>query len=174
MKAKIRWILMGAVLLIGVGITIADYREWKHLEMDKFGQGWNDLDKPAMKLTELYNDRENGIRLHLPGEWKVGKEVVINVGQVTGNLPDLTDARVKELEDQGIMLTGHREYISGEKSNLTVITYEKNLAGGKARMVQEAWAKRADMLVILKAEVDEDKWVNVKKTYWEIFSSLEL
>lgn len=174
MKKRV-WYVIGAVLLLmGIAVTVLRYVEWRHLETDKFGQGWGDMDKPALELTELFNDKENRIRFRLPAFWKVGSELDYLVSQNSGNLTDLVDARVVELKDKGISLTVEREYISTEKTNLTVITFEMEHLGGKADLVQEAWAKSGDKLVILKVRVAEEKWAEVKKTYWEIFKSLEI
>jgi hypothetical protein len=174
-QARRWWYVVGAVFLtVGVVITVLRYVEWRHLETDKFGQGWGDMDKPALDLVELFNDKENKVRFRLPGTWKVGSEMNYSVSQNSGNLTDLVDARVADLKNTGINLVAEREYISTEKANLTVITFEMEHLGGKVDLVQEAWAKSGEKLVILRVRVPEENWAQVKKTYWEIFKSVEI
>jgi hypothetical protein len=174
-QSKRLWIAVaGVILTMGVLATVWKYFEWKHLETDKFGQGWSDMDKPAMGLTELVNDKENRVRFRLPSGWEVGNNLDFSVRQAEGNLTDIVDLRVAELKNSEVNIVGEREYISTEKSNLTVITFEVDHLGGKVDLIQEAWAKSGNKLVVLKAEVPEEKWTEVKKTYWEIFKSLEI
>lgn len=170
-----KWWWVGAVALIaGMGISINDYVQWRHMETDRFGQGWADLDRPALTLEELYNDKNNGIRLHLPKGWKVDRELKVAVEYVDGNLTDLVDKEVAELKKAGVNITGELQYVTSEKSAVTIIAYEKDLSGGKTNVIQEAWAKQGGRLIVLRAEVPEEKWFEVKKTYMEIFKSLEI
>lgn len=68
------------VLLVGMGLTVWDWREWKRLETERFGQGWADLQAEAMPLTVKYRNQELRIIAKLPMGLTVGEQIKFEVG----------------------------------------------------------------------------------------------
>lgn len=182
MSKKITWGIVGMMLVAGVGVTIGDYRSWQQAELARYGQGWKDLEKPAAKLTQMYQSKLPGIRLRLPEGWEVkenagGIEVIgmmtVKVTTSDKNLTDLVNEEVSRMRTQG-KITGEREYANTEKMDMTVISWTEELPGGRGQMKQKVMGKEGERLVVLEVTVPEEKWGDYEKTFWEIYKNIEL
>ncbi len=174
---------MGILAAAGVFLTIADYRQWKHAELDRYGQGPGDLQKPAMKLTEMYQSKIPGIRLRLPQGWKVKEEagmidvagmMTVTISASNENLTDLVNKEIVKMIAAGVKLTWEREYTNTEKMDMTVITWSEELPGGTAVRHQKVMGKMRDRLMDMVVSVPEEKWGEYEKTFWEIYRNVEM
>ncbi|OGD09132.1 hypothetical protein A2397_01545 [Candidatus Amesbacteria bacterium RIFOXYB1_FULL_44_23] len=166
------WGIIWTLVILGVMVTLWDYRQWTRAEMAKYGQGWGDIDNPAMELTNMYQDKELGIRMRLPTEWN--REMVkISVRPEVESLMDLTDRRVDELKTNGNIVS-ERAYIAGKKVDWTVLTWSEEFPGGKANKRQEAWSKTGDRVMVISVEIEEEKWGEIRKTMEEIYKNIEM
>jgi len=199
---KIIWTVLGVLIVIGVAVTIWDYRNWRMAELAKYGQGWGDLKAPALNLTTMYQNNPAGFRIRLPNDWKVteakpflnsainrgavpltfqSQEVIningimtVNIRYADGNLPDIGAAAVTKITGGGHRLSRDWEYANSDKINMTVITWQVNLADGKTEVRQEAMAKKGNKLVEINTVVPFEKWGNYENTVWEIYKNTEL
>jgi hypothetical protein len=143
------------------------------------------MEKPARELTEMYQSKLMGIRLRLPAGWQVkespgvieaGGIIKVTVTASEENLADITDGEVAVLAGQGIQLSREREYLNTDtgKMDMTVITYYRELPGGKAETVQKALGKSGQKLIVAEAAVPEVQWGDYDKTLWEIYKNIEI
>ena len=156
-------IAVGLLLVIGVGITVWDYRQWRSAETAKYGQGWGDIDKPALALTSMYQDEGGGLRMRLPAGWSQ-EMFKIATRTETRNLTDLVDER-------GI---DERAYIAGRKIDWTVLTWSEELSGGNANRRQEIWGKIGNKVIVISVVVPEGEWGEVRKTLEEVYRNIEV
>lgn len=72
MDKRIAWGLVGCLIVVGVGITLVDYRNWRHLETDRYGKGVETSVQllPVGDLT-IYKNDVAGFRIKYPGTWNV-------------------------------------------------------------------------------------------------------
>ena len=175
--------MLGILAAAGAGLTIADYREWKHAELDRYGQGPGDLQKPAMQLTEMYHSKILGIRLRLPQGWRVKEErelidvagmMTVKVSSSSENLTDLVNKEIVKMIAAGVKLTWEREYAVTEKMDMTVITWSEEQPGGTAVRHQKVMGKMRDRLMEAVVSVQEEKWGEYEKTFWEIYRNIEM
>ncbi len=187
-QEKRNWVVVAVILIIGVMFTLWDYKQWRHAELDRFGQGWADVGQAAREITRMYQGDLAEYRMRIPQEWKIlqkesenrglkivgeGVEITSSVTERAGNLADLVDARVMELKGRGIPLRQEREYINSEKINLTVLTWQEEVAGGRAILHQEAWGMTNEKLVVWNAKYASEEWGKWNKTITAIFASIE-
>lgn len=201
MSRKI-WVITGVLVAIGVAVTLVDYKNWRRAELAKYGQGWNDLKAPAMKLTTMYQNNPAGIRVRLPSDWKVTEKApflnsiiykegapithqiqeVMNISGIitvkvlysSKNLTDNVTDEVKRIMADGGRLSRDWEYANSDKINMTVITRQGNLPGGKTQVIQEAMAQKGNKLVEIEVKVPFEDWNNYENTVWEIYKNTEI
>jgi uncharacterized protein YbdZ (MbtH family) len=183
MGKKLFWGMVAVLLAAGVGWTWVDYQAWRHAELDHYGQGWKDMEKPALKLSQMYQGRLSGVRLRLPEGWQVeerdgvitaGGMIEVRISKSSENLTDLVNKEVAGMIAMGRKLTWEREYAVTEKMDMTVITWSEELPGGTAVRKQKVMGKMENRLMELEATVEEGKWGDYEKTLWEIYKNLEL
>jgi hypothetical protein len=195
------WVVICIAIMAGVLVTFADYNNWRHAELDKYGQGWNDIKAPAAKLTTMYQNAGAKIRLRLPDNWKVEEEkpflnsdttrkidpvsttaqVVARINKVmtmkvwyaSGDLTDIVSNEAKRVSDGGNRLSRDWEYANSEKINITVITWQTQSPDGKTEVVQEGLAKKGREVLKLVTEVPFEDWNNYENTVLEIYKNAE-
>jgi hypothetical protein len=183
MQKKALWIIIGTLVIIGVGFTFWDYIQWRHEELDRYGQGWKDLEAPAMQLEQMYQSKLLGVRLRLPAGWKIEDEgrkievegiMTVTITTSQEGLTDLVNSEVAKLKASGKELAWEREYVTTEKMDMTVITWQEELPGGRAQLKQRVMGKMRDKLIRLEVAVPEEEWGKYEKTFWEIYKNLEM
>jgi hypothetical protein len=154
------------LLVLGIGFTFWDYREWKVAEMARYGQGWGDVDKPAQELNSMYQDMGVGVRLRLPSSWNASM-FKISSRTEPRNLTDVVDERALQIK-------ANRAYIAGNKIDWTVLTWNEELPGGNANVRQEIWGKIGNKLIVIGVVEPEGSWGEVRKTLEEIYKNIEM
>ncbi len=124
---KYIFLIIGILIVFGVGWTIKDYREWRRLETQNYGQGWKDLRAEARPLTREYRNDELGITADLPDGLKIGDQ--INFGP--GNESDSGVKKRTEEEPGGRVFVIER---MGKSVGGKMVVLE-------ARMGEEEWGK---------------------------------
>ncbi len=199
---KAVWFIIGILLVTGTGVTVADYRSWQKAETAKYGQGWNDLKKPALGLTLMYQNDAAGVRMRLPGEWKVTENPVFMRGNIrkgadpvtvqpqkvaeinglmtvkisysVGNLTDIVAGEVKKITAAGFRLSRDWEYVNTEKINLTVITWQETDANGNVFVKQRAMAKKGNKLLEIDSAAGFENWDVWENTILAVYRSTEM
>lgn len=164
---------MTGLIVIGVGVTLVDYQQWRHAELDRYGQGWSDLNPPAPALTRLYQNLELGIRMRLPEKTEVDKILKIGVNTSDIGLTDLVRDEAERIKNEGNKLSRDWEYVNTEKINLTVLTWNEDTAGGGQMTRQLVMAKKANRVLKIEVGIDNGDWGKWENTLLEIYKSVE-
>ena len=169
MNRKVIWGVIGVLILLGVGVTVADYRQWRRVETERYGQGWADMRQPALELTWMYQNKPAGIRMRLPTGWKVEEDLrfkdeaptlqegeVVMVAQiekmmkvsvaVTGETTtELVNQEVEKLRASGVSFLAERRSVNTERMDWLMLAWEAELPGGKSETTQKVWGKRGEL-----------------------------
>jgi hypothetical protein len=199
---KIIWIILGLLIATGITVTIFDYKNWRQTELANYGQGWNDLKAPALELTTMYQNNPAGIRIRIPDNWKITERApflnpiiykgttpitsqpqeVINIREIMTvkisysdkSLTDIVTDEVKRITVEGGRLSRDWEYANSDKINMTVITRQEEISGGKTEVLQEAMAKKGNKLLEIDVKVPFENWGNYENTILEIYKNTEI
>ncbi len=161
-----------------------DYNNWRHLELDKYGQGGKPQAAPA-SLEGVYSSRVMGLRMRYPQEWKTTENLKLKVPEAK-----LSDKReeVARFEKEGgkakmvvygVMVEGEtvdivdkeatgitreRDYINTDGASLAILTWERG-----SEVKQKAIGSRGGRLVILEATCDADEWSGMEPIFWAMY-----
>lgn len=138
------WGVIGTAIAVGVWYSVADYREWRRLETERFGQGWADLQATAKPLTWEYTDNEFGITMILPAEW---------YGQ-----------------DPKKYITLRKGY--GTEADKKV--WSEELPGGKVFIHQRLAKDLGNGRIMMETKFGEGEWGEWEKTIEEVFKSVKV
>ncbi|HJZ06273.1 hypothetical protein A2634_02380 [Candidatus Amesbacteria bacterium RIFCSPHIGHO2_01_FULL_48_32] len=164
---KIRKVVLAGAIALGVGFSIWDLNQWRHAEMDKYGQGpggaGDELPVISYQLDRVWQNKEAGVRIRYPGEWPIKEnskfeilnpkiqvlvrfeeKIKISVEKIEGGFSDRVDEEVRNLEKVGIKMAREREYVTVETASITILTWEEN-----GQLIQRAMTAKKDWLVII-------------------------
>lgn len=84
---KVKWwqFAAGGLLILGMGFTVWDWRNWREEETGKFGHGYEEQLAPAAELDKLYQNEIAGVRVKYPRDWTVSensKFKILNTNQI--------------------------------------------------------------------------------------------
>jgi len=84
-KKLLIWGVLVLVIFVGLVVTVIDYREWRRLETQNFGQGWKDLKLDAQILDKDIVDNQLGIRYKVSSklnvELKIREGIETEIGE---------------------------------------------------------------------------------------------
>lgn len=93
---RLKYIL---ALLIGVGVVFSvwDYKKWRNEETRNFGQGsgTSRITNNELRITQVYQNDEWGVRIKYPEGWNV--EQTVKFERTERNLPDIVDDEVVKI-----------------------------------------------------------------------------
>ncbi len=188
-------LLMGMLMVLAGGIvfSIQDWRQWRHIELDKYGQGTGQIAYPtASPLGRLYSHSLGKFRLKYPQNWTITEnkqftdpktaKFPLFLGQrvqlVSFDSPEST-ARIIVWEEsaQGIDLpnfinhesqgvTKDREFVNTDFANMTVLTWENS------SVRQLAISAKGDRILLIEVLSDKDAWIKYAQTFTKVFQSL--
>ena len=171
---KIWLLVISLLLIVGVGFTLWDYKNWRWEETHKFGQGGSATSEflPAMKLEGVFSNRIRGVRIKYPKSWDVGEmefrepfgraKVAIRVKKDTANLSDIADSLAGGV-------TAERDYIDAQGLAITILTWT-----GDKEVRQVALAKKGDRLVTIEVTCESGAWKIFSKTFEAMYRTLVL
>jgi len=111
------WIL----IVVGVGVTLVDYKKWRWEETRRFGHGYEEQLEPAVPLTKVYQNDIAGVRVKYPGEWGAEENSKFNLqnSNVIVRWEEVLEEEKRELVVQ--WPGGVRLYIENTDKNLADI-----------------------------------------------------
>jgi len=203
MSSKTGWLVLAALLFVGVIKTVADWKQWRYEETAKFGQGWGDRRAESMALDGLYQNTLAGVRIKYPAVWtatnapqfathpegvrladkvamgsreqvaEIKPYVTILVERGTLSLSDWADREVARIQKEGYSLRQERDYINTDKVNLVVLTWEEG-EGGQKGIRRRAAALKENVFVIIESDLPAADENKYSRTIEEMWRSLVL
>jgi len=164
LKTKIVWGVIGVWLVVGVGVSIWDYRNWRQEETKNYGHG-PDVEKATWKLTRIYQNNLAKIRIRYPEGWEVvtapgdgvvaefslreqSKKISIEVRKAEGSLTEWENKFLQET-DPGERPYGDRQVVNTDRGSMTILTWQR-FAGSQTFMRQWGVVKKGELLVVVK------------------------
>jgi hypothetical protein len=185
--------LIVLTLLGGVIFSIRDYQNWRHSELDRYGQGGPGPQVPTpAPLGRLYSHPFGKIRFKIPVGWVVTE----NKAYLPGRLPtpelekgqrvllaQLDDEQktvhtdVFEESAEGVDLPlfinnyaagaeGEREFINTDNVNMTVLTWKMPIAK------QVAITSNNKRILIMVTTFSSSSWEKYAQTFSNVYRSV--
>ncbi len=179
----------------GIAWTIKkDYLPWRKAETSQYGHGPGKLGM-AGAANKLFEEGGAAVRINYPETWTVQAvwgsktwpvktdvaifaapksdvKVTLEEYTVKQSLVDYVDGMVKERTAEGWKQWGERQYISTDRADITVITWQVTGANGQVRMRQQALVEKGNKLVMAEADCALGDWRTYSGVFWEMWKSL--
>lgn len=188
------WTAIGLLVLTGIVLSVRDYKNWRQVELEKYGQGSeSELGLvPAMELSLPYVSSAGGFRIKYPLDWKVienpvyipknNKSVVLPTEKLAELLrfeePSGTTkiiVSVQSVQSGDLTtwaakfasgITRDREYITVSDIPFTVLTWD-----GPTETTQRAISVINNKLIVIEATCATSAWKNWAKTFGIVYQS---
>lgn len=146
-------LIIGMLLVVGIGYSIYDFKQWRYEETHAFGQGPSDNLKFEILNFKwmMYQDNLLGIRFKYPENVKIGEQIKFKVENTNENLIDIVDREAKKIAEMA-----ERKYVNTERASITVLTW----SGGQRAMI-----RNGTDLITIESTLDE-------KIFWEVLKSV--
>ena len=175
--------ILAFLIITGLGVSVWDYRSWRHEETKNFGQG--PVGAAPLELTRVYQNKTAGFRVRYPDGWEIKENFkfkilnfkvryrVVEMGPVkmsvekkNANMPDITNDEVKKIGK----LAREREYIGLGQGTAVILTWV-----GNGHFFQRAMVEHREQIVVLDLEAPMDTQVQVlERTFTEMVRGLTL
>lgn len=170
-------IVVSLLLIVGVGFSFWDYKNWRHIEKDRYGYGPKEAEKweEARLLDKLFESQKGRWRLRYPGGWTLEERIgeikiiepegevvmVIKTRPINKSLPDVAD-------EIGMGASRDREYVKGEQGEgVTILTWD-----GDNYIEQKAISEKSGKLVEISVVGKKENWKDWTLTVQEMYKSL--
>jgi hypothetical protein len=124
-KKLLIWGVLVLVIFVGLVVTVIDYREWRRLETQNFGQGWKDLKLDAQILDKDIVDNQLGIRYKVSSKLNVELKIREGIETEIGE-------KISQVEKPGGR--GFVKYQAGKLTGEKIIVLETEVG-------EEDWGK---------------------------------
>lgn len=186
MRSKVIWTLVCLILVAGMGLSYQDYKQWRVLEVGKFGQGSAAEAElsPAKNLGLPYSAYVGNFRIKAPMGWVATENLTLKNMHPGPVLPKQKLAEIVRFKDpaseaqmvisgmrtdedlttlaktldQGI--TRDREYFNTDNLSITVLTWD-----GPQQVVQKAMFLTNGSLVVIEASAGVSAWKTWERTF---------
>lgn len=164
-------------LIVGLAISIDDYRQWRRAELANYGQGSQNavVFEPALPLDKPYSNYDYNFRIKYPAGWQVVEGVEEELVRFVepnaeATVTVLAQTEKRNLTDfvvtQSTGITRDPEHIKTATADFTILTW-----ADETTTTQKAFTKKGSTIIIVTATCASTAWLKYAQTFAALYQS---